>query len=185
MINPDYLRAMAAYNTAMNERLYAAAQRLPDAERRRDCGGFWRSIHGTFSHLIWADCMWMSRFAGWHKPGQDIAASGDLFESFSNMAAARTLCDAGLVTWAETVDHDWLAGSQSWFSGAAHRNVTAPRTLLVAHLFNHQTHHRGQVHAMLTAAGETTGDTDLWLVLEEDRASGRNLQHLRLGDAEP
>jgi uncharacterized damage-inducible protein DinB len=54
-----------------------------------------------------------------------------------------------------------------WFSGAAGREISAPKRLLVAHFFNHQTHHRGQAHALLTAAGQPTGDTDLFLVIPE------------------
>ena len=65
------------------------------------------------------------------------------------------------------VDGAWLAEDLTWFSGAANREVRAPLRLLVTHFFNHQTHHRGQVHAMLTAAGQETGDTDLFLVVPE------------------
>ncbi len=68
MITPAYVRTMAAYNAEMNRRLYAAADRLDDAERRADRGAFWSSIHGTLCHLVWGDQMWMSRFAGWPKP---------------------------------------------------------------------------------------------------------------------
>lgn len=63
-----------------------------------------------------------------------------------------------------------LAAELTWFSGAARKVMTADRAALVVHMFNHQTHHRGQVHAMLTRAGESTGDTDLWLVMAEARA---------------
>ena len=56
-----------------------------------------------------------------------------------------------------------------WFSGAANREMRAPKGLLVAHFFNHQTHHRGQAHAMLTAAGQETGDTDLFLLIPRNR----------------
>ena len=68
---------------------------------------------------------------------------------------------------ANKVDDAWLAEDLTWFSGAANREVRAPLRLLVTHFFNHQTHHRGQVHTMLTAAGQETGDTDLFLVVPE------------------
>ena len=165
MIAPAYARTMAAYNAVMNTRVYAAASRLSDTERRRDRGAFWRSIHDTLSHLLWADRVWMSRLAGWPKPAETLAQSGDLFADFSEMAAARRQCDHDLTAWAEALDPTWLEGTLSWHSGAAGRDIQAPRALLVMHLFNHQTHHRGQVHAMLTAAGERVGDTDLPLVL--------------------
>lgn len=168
MITPSYVTMMAAYNAEMNRRLYAATGRLSDAERRRERGAFWGSIHGTFSHLVWADRMWMSRFAGWPKPELPLKESSRLYDSFPAMSAARERMDAELSAWAGTVTQEWLAGDQVWFSGAAGREMKAPRQVLVVHMFNHQTHHRGQVHAMLTAAGEPTGDTDLWLVLGEN-----------------
>jgi uncharacterized damage-inducible protein DinB len=165
MITPDYVRAMAAYNAEMNRRLYDAASRLPDAERRRDRGAFWGSIHGTFSHLLWGDRMWMSRFDGWEKPPVTLRDSATMVPDFPTLRAAREETDAALIAWADRLDPSWLEADQTWFSGAAQREMRRPRALLVTHLFNHQTHHRGQAHAMLTAAGEQTGDTDLMLVL--------------------
>jgi uncharacterized damage-inducible protein DinB len=165
MITPAYVRTMAAYNSEMNRRLYAAASRLPDAARRADRGAFWGSIHGTLNHLVWGDRIWMARFAGWPKPRVPMPESAGLIGDFAELAAARETLDAALSAWAAQVGEAWLAGEETWHSGAAQRMQTHPRSLLVTHLFNHQTHHRGQVHAMLTAAGERTGDTDLFLVL--------------------
>ena len=165
MITPGYVRTMAAYNAEMNRRLYAAAARLTEAERRHDRGAFWRSIHGTLSHLVWADRIWMARFAGWPRPEQSIAESVAMAEAFADLTAARVTVDADLALWAATLDTAALAGDLQWFSGAAGRKLTAQRALLVSHMFNHQTHHRGQAHAMLTAAGASTGDTDLFLVV--------------------
>jgi len=165
MVGPGFVRAMAAYNAEMNRRLYAAAARLSDAERRRDRGAFWGSIHGTLCHLLWGDRQWMSRFAGWAGPGVPVKDSPRLIEDFGALRTAREQADADLVAWAAGVDEVWLAQDQVWFSGAAGRELRKPRGLLMAHLFNHQTHHRGQAHAMLTAAGERAGDTDLFLIV--------------------
>lgn len=165
MITVSYARTMAAYNREMNGRLYAAAGRLPDAERRRDRGAFWDSIQGTFSHLLWADIMWMSRLDGWQAPGVNLGDSAGAFPEFEPMAARRVEADAGIATWAAGLSDDWFDADLTWTSGAAGCEITMPRGLVVAHVFNHQTHHRGQVHAMLTAAGEATGATDLPLVL--------------------
>jgi uncharacterized damage-inducible protein DinB len=63
------------------------------------------------------------------------------------------------------VDESWLAGELVWFSMSLQRELRQPIGLLVTHFFNHQTHHRGQAHAMITAAGERTGDTDLPFVI--------------------
>jgi uncharacterized damage-inducible protein DinB len=162
-ISVGWVRMMAGYNAEMNRRLYAAAGRLDEAARRQDRGAFFGSIEATLNHLLWADAMWMSRFAGWDRP-PDMKTGLTWFPDFGALAAARVDTDARLIAWAEGLDPAWLAGDQSWYSGAIKQDVTRPRDVVVAHLFNHQTHHRGQVHAMLTAAGERTGDTDLWLL---------------------
>lgn len=73
MIMPAHARAMAAYNTEMNRRLYAAAATLSEAQRREDGGAFFGSIHGTLCHLLWGDRVWMHRFAGWERPWGGIA----------------------------------------------------------------------------------------------------------------
>lgn len=161
LILPPYVQLMAGYNAEINRRFYAAAGRLTDAARRQDRGAFWRSIHGTLSHLVWADRAWMSRFAGWTLPHEPLAASDTLFPAFDDMAVARAEDDRRIEAWAAGLGETWLAGDLTWYSSSAGRELTKPCALLVMHLFNHGVHHRGQVHAMLTAAGETTGPTDL------------------------
>jgi uncharacterized damage-inducible protein DinB len=168
MISVQYVRTMSRYNQVMNRRFFAAAERLPDAQRRADRGAFWMSIHETLSHLLWADRMWMARFAGWAKPSRPLHESHLEYADYANMATHRAATDVDMVTWADTLTDHWLAQDLTWFSAAAARELSRPRAELVMHLINHQTHHRGQVHAMLTAAGQQTGDTDLWLVLEAD-----------------
>jgi uncharacterized damage-inducible protein DinB len=158
MITPAYVRLMAAYNTEMNRRLYAAAANLTDAERRAERGAFWKSIHGSLAHLYWGDSQWMSRFDGWEKPAVPIKQSADMIEDFSELRARRIKADAAIEDWARRVDDAWLAEDLVWFSGAAGREMRRAK---------HQTHHRGQVHAMLTACGQETGDTDLFLVVPE------------------
>jgi uncharacterized damage-inducible protein DinB len=165
MISPAWCRMMAAYNAEMNCRLYAAAGTLDDAARRADGGAFWGSIHGTLSHLVWGDTIWMARFDGWEPPSTGIRDSARLLDDWAALEAARVAADARMVDWSGRLDEPWLAGTHTWFSGAAGRELTRPLWVLVAHMFNHQTHHRGQVHALLTRAGAATGDTDLpWVV---------------------
>ncbi|MBY0338462.1 MAG: DinB family protein [Acetobacteraceae bacterium] len=161
MITPAHVRVMAAYNAEMNRRFYAAADTLTDAQRRADGGAFFRSIHETLSHLLWGDRIWMSRFDGWEAPTGGIRASTALFDDWATLRAARTETDARIMEWAAALDPRALEGDLTWFSGATGREMTKPRWLLIAHMFNHQTHHRGQVHALLTRAGASTGDTDL------------------------
>jgi uncharacterized damage-inducible protein DinB len=165
MIDRNFAVVMAAYNAEMNRRIFAAAWQLTDAERRQDRGAFWGSIHGTLSHLLWGDQVWMSRFAGWPKPSVSMKNSGSLHDRFETLETARTDSDRGIELWAGTISQEWLVSESTWYSSAAGREMCKPNSLLVVHFFNHQTHHRGQVHAMLTAAGKKTGDTDLLLVV--------------------
>ena len=167
MITPAYARTMAAYNSEMNRRLYAAASRLSDTERQRDRGAFWHTLQGTLTHILWGDYQWMSRFDGWERPTTPIRESDRMIEDYAALCAKRIEADAGIERWAAKVDQAWLDRDMTWFSGAANREVTAPSRLLVTHFFNHQTHHRGQAHALITAAGEKTEDTDLFLVVPQ------------------
>jgi uncharacterized damage-inducible protein DinB len=166
MIDVAYLQRMSRYNRWQNENLYDVAGRLSDAERRKDRGAFFGSIHNTLSHLLWADRIWMSRFAGWPKPDGGIPQSVSLFPEWEILKTERNDSDARLIDWADTLDLMWIKGDMTWFSGAINREVTKPRWQLVAHFFNHQTHHRGQVHAMLTQAGGKPHDTDLFVMPE-------------------
>jgi uncharacterized damage-inducible protein DinB len=165
MITPAYVRTMAAYNAEMNRRLYDAAKRLTEADRRAAKGAFWHSIHGTLVHILWGDHQWMSRFDNWKRPTTPIKESDRFVEDFTELCAAREKADADISRWAGKVDETWLDADLTWFSGAAGREISAPKRLLVTHFFNHQTHHRGQAHALITAAGEKTEDTDLFLVV--------------------
>jgi uncharacterized damage-inducible protein DinB len=165
MITPGYVRTMAAYNAEMNRRLYRAAAQLSEDERRQPRGAFWGSIHGTLTHILWGDRQWMSRFDNWPKPETPIKQSASMIEDFVELAREREQADGYITRWAYKIDDAWLAEDLVWFSGAADREMRAPRGLLVSHFFNHQTHHRGQAHAMLTAAGQATGDTDLFLLV--------------------
>ena len=162
MITPAYAVTMARYNRWQNESLFHAAAALPDDERRRQRGAFFGSVHGTLNHLYWADSLWLSRFGAAERPRSDnIKASVEEFERFEDLAAARQMLDAGIVRWAEALTDDNVAGEVTWWSGAYQKNVSRPAAVIIAHIFNHQTHHRGQAHAMLTAAGAKPEDTDL------------------------
>jgi uncharacterized damage-inducible protein DinB len=149
----------------MNRRLYDAAARLSEDERRLPRGAFWGSIHGTLTHILWGDRQWMSRFDNWPKPTTPIKESAAMIDDFADLTRERDEADANITLWASRIDDAWLAEDLVWFSGAANREIRASKGLLVAHFFNHQTHHRGQAHAMLTAAGQETGDTDLFLLV--------------------
>jgi uncharacterized damage-inducible protein DinB len=96
------------------------------------------------------------------KPGAPgIAASVAMFETWDDLKRERAAFDAVILDWAGRLDPEWLKGDLAWFSGSTGRELKQPGWLLVTHMFNHQTHHRGQVHCMLTQAGVKPGTTDL------------------------
>jgi uncharacterized damage-inducible protein DinB len=167
MITASYVRLMAQYNAEMNRRLYTAAARLSDVERKADRGAFWQSIHGTLSHILWGDTQWMSRFDNWPKPEVPPKQSAAMLDDFAALTARREQADADIQAWANRIDDAWLTEDLVWYSGSAQRELSRPRGPLVVHFFNHQTHHRGQAHALLTACGQQTGDTDLFLVVPQ------------------
>lgn len=164
LVTPDYVRMMAAYNRWQNEGLRRTVGEMDDAVLRQERGAFWGSIFGTLNHLLWADRLWMSRFAGTLAPEVAMAGSPALTPTVAEWAAQRVRLDHAISLWADELRAIDLAASLTWYSGVMKAEVTRPLAPLVVHFFNHQTHHRGQVHAMLTAAGAGPGDTDLFLM---------------------
>ena len=165
MISPDWCRLMAAYNAEMNRRLYRAADTLDDAARRAGRGAFWGSIHGTLSHLLWGDTIWMSRFDGWEKPPVGMKDSPAMVPDWADLKAARAAADARIEAWAAGLTEVRLAEPLTWFSAVANRETTMPRWVTVTLLCYRLTVDRGEAHALPSAAGAVTGDTDLpWVV---------------------
>ena len=161
MIDRAFVQRMARYNRWQNENLCGVADRLSDDERRRERGAFFGSIHKTLSHLLWADRIQMSRFTDVPKPTTAIRDSGSLYADWDELKRGRSGFDQTMIDWADAVEPSWLAGEVTYYSGAIEKELTRPRWVMVVHLFNHQTHHRGQVHCMLTQAGGKPSDTDL------------------------
>jgi uncharacterized damage-inducible protein DinB len=155
---------MALYNEWQNRSLYAAANRLSDAERRLDRGAFFNSIHSTLNHILWADAMWMSRVSDAPRLDVAISDSGHFHDEWETLKRERGAMDERLIAWADGLDDAWLAEDLRWLPATRPTAMTRPRWQVVAHMFNHQTHHRGQAHAMLTAAGAQPEPTDLVLL---------------------
>jgi uncharacterized damage-inducible protein DinB len=169
----DYARVMAAYNEWMNRRLFALCAGLADDERKRDLGAFFRSIHGTLNHVLWADRVWMGRFTGIDYGKGRIGL--DLFDSFADLTAARAAMDGEITRWAGGLDDEWLARAFTWTSGIDGRTRSLPHWVTVMQLFNHQTHHRGQVTTLVKQLGHDPGETDLpWLPGLGKMVGGKN-----------
>lgn len=161
MIDPGYCLTMARYNAWQNGLMKAALETLDDAALRADRGAFFGSILGTANHILWGDTMWMSRFD--KGPGTDVlqADSPAMTPSFPAWAAERFRMDGRILRWAEKLKAVDLKGDLEWYSVASGRSFRKPMGQCAMHMFNHQIHHRGQVHAMVTAAGGAGWVTDL------------------------
>lgn len=160
----EFAREMARYNQWQNRSLFREANRLTDAQRKETRGAFFGSIHDTLAHILFGDQAWLFRFTGRpeHKPrAASIAESIHVYPDWPELERERLDFDRQIIAWADALDPAWLDGDLTWFSTAIDREVTRPKRQLVAHLFNHQTHHRGQVHCMLTQLGLKPDDTDL------------------------
>jgi uncharacterized damage-inducible protein DinB len=158
MMDPQFARLMSAYNRTVNERLYAACAKLTDDERRRDRQAFFRSIHGTLNHLLLTDRLWFGSFIG--QPVAFDSLDEELYTDFDELRRERGLMDANICEWAARLTVTDL--NEPLKSGST--VMGSPLWVFVAHFFNHQAHHRGQVSALLSQAGIDYGVTDLpWL----------------------
>ncbi len=163
MITADYTRTMARYSAWQNSAHIQAMATLSPAALTAPRGAFFETILATANHLLWGDTIWLHRFAGTPQPARgSIAESPEETPDFDAYRAARGVRDAEILDWTEALTDAGLSGTLSWHSGALGRQVEKQRAVCVAHFFNHQTHHRGQILAMLTAAGARPGDTDLF-----------------------
>jgi uncharacterized damage-inducible protein DinB len=138
----------AGYNAWCNERLFAAAATLSDADYRADRGAFFKSVHGTLNHLLVADRIWMKRFTGVGEQPPSLDAI--LYDDFEALRAARQSQDTLIGRYIDRLSDDDLNRP------IRYRTVVNPQTIEQAlapaldHFFNHQTHHRGQAHALLS-----------------------------------
>lgn len=166
MIDAAYARTMARYNAWQNRSLYREAARLTDPQRRENRGAFFGSLHATLAHIWWADMMWMSRLDGWEKP-QGGSADGEKWIDWEGLCAQRIKADEAIAQWAEGLADSAITGDLTWYSGILQRDVSQPKWLLITHFFNHQTHHRGQAHGILTSFGMKPDATDLPFMPED------------------
>jgi uncharacterized damage-inducible protein DinB len=163
----DHYRLLARYNAGANRILYGACAQLSDAERKRTRPAFFHSIHGTLNHILLGDRIWMGRFAGQTLPSTNLDAI--LYEDFAGLRAEREAMDARIEAFAAGLDAALLARSLRYLNNSG-RACEDPVPLLLAHFFNHQTHHRGQVHGLLSQTELPPPPLDLHRVLRPDPA---------------
>jgi uncharacterized damage-inducible protein DinB len=158
MDRPRTFRMMAGYNRWMNERLYALCGALSDAERKRDRGAFFRSIHGTLNHLLLTDRSWLGRFTGKEFPIRSL--DQQLYEDFEELRRERGATDTAIEEFCALLSTQRLDAMIA-YGTLAGKQYSHPLEPAVVHLFNHQTHHRGQVTTLLSQLGIDPGATDV------------------------
>jgi uncharacterized damage-inducible protein DinB len=172
-------QVLARYNAWMNRRLYDVGATLTDDERKRDLGAFFRSVHGTFNHLLLADRAWLCRFTKDPAIGGSRDAAGAvievrsvdqiLYDDFATLRRERERTDVDFHRWTAGLTAEALAAPFTYRTMATGQTYEQPLWCLVTHVFNHQTHHRGQATTLLKQLGRDPGVTDLAAMLREER----------------
>ena len=161
----SHFRMLARYNRLANARLYSACADLGESELKRERLAFFRSIHGTLNHILLGDRIWLTRFAGGEAPSTGLDAI--LYDDFAELRAARVAEDARIETFTDGLTGATLKGTIRYVNNEG-RAFEDAADLLLAHFFNHQTHHRGQVHDMLMQTDVVPPGLDLHRVLKPE-----------------
>jgi uncharacterized damage-inducible protein DinB len=149
----------AACNQWANRQVYEAAAKLPDKDYRADRGVFFKSMHGTLNHILAADRIWMKRFTGEGDAPKRLDAV--LCDSLQDLSTERGREDIRIMDWIGAMDAKSFAGRFTYTTVTDMRTVSQRLAPALAHFFNHQTHHRGQAHAILTGLGRDAPVLDL------------------------
>lgn len=161
-MTPALARKFAAYNSIMNDKVYGVVAALSDAQRKQPRGAFFGSIHGTLNHLLWADQVWLARFEGSPAPGGGTTT--EIASEFEALRRQRALTDQRISDFAERLTQAQLESAFSWTNSKGTAR-TSELFVVVAHLFNHQTHHRGQLTTLLSQLGLDVGVTDFFALV--------------------
>lgn len=159
-------RMFAAYNAWANSLVYSTASSIAYDDYTRDLGAFFHSISGTLNHLLYADGIWMSRFHG--KATGPAKLDTILHEDFTDLRLAREQLDQQIIDFVGSRTEADMAGTFSYMRGNPPQTYTDSLKTTLAHVFNHQTHHRGQVHMMFTMLGRPSLELDLIYFLRSE-----------------
>lgn len=162
----ETFRMFAAYNRWANTLLYDTAATLSEEERRASTGAFFGSLHATLNHILAADRIWLKRFTGKGEAPSRLDAI--LHDDFAALRQARAAEDARIIGWIDSLAETDVAGSFTYTPVSSTETVTQKLSGALSHMFNHQTHHRGQCHMMLTSMGKPSLALDLVYFIRSD-----------------
>ncbi|HTI87801.1 MAG TPA: DinB family protein [Alphaproteobacteria bacterium] len=159
-----YFKTFARYNRWANERLYAACAKLAPDEYAKPRASFFGSIKGTLNHIMVGDRAWLDRLEGATvsvKTYDEI-----LYDDLPSLTRARAAEDARIIRLIDDLGPDEL-GCTLYYTTMAGDRAETPTSLVLAHIFNHQTHHRGQAHDQLSQTSVPPPPLDLAIFLRE------------------
>jgi uncharacterized damage-inducible protein DinB len=159
MLMKQHFMMFAAYNQWANRRIYDASADLNEEEFNRDTGAFFGSMMGTLNHVLVADRIWMKRFTGEGDAPAQLDAV--LYPAHAGLAVAREAEDQRIADWVAGLDEQALGGRFTYITATDIRTISQRLAPALAHFFNHQTHHRGQAHMILTVLGRSSVPLDL------------------------
>jgi len=163
-------KLLSKYNQLMNQRLYEAVAKLPDAKIKEDKGAFFKSLHGTLNHILVGDIVWIKRFscnpaslsslAYFINIEKPASLNTVLFDNFTDLTKEREKIDQLIIDWIQSLTEKDLDSTISYknMNGVYFEKDFAS---LINHLFLHQVHHRGQATTLLSQFDIDFGDTDL------------------------
>jgi len=162
----------AGYNAWCNARLYAAAAQVSDADYRADRSAFFKSMHGTLNHLLVGDRIWMQRFTGAGELPKSLDAI--LYDDFDALRAARLSEDTRISRYIDRLSDKDLVGTIRYRTFVNPASIEQELAPALDHFFNHQTHHRGQAHALLSSivGNDATPSFDLIIYQRETGQGG-------------
>ena len=155
----ETFQMFAAYNRWANRAVYAAARELTEDELNRNQGAFFGSMIGTLNHLLVADRVWMHRFTGTGEAPK--ALDTVLHPGLDDLETARNAEDERILSWIDGLTEERIAANFTYTPLTNPNPVTQRLGSALSHLFNHQTHHRGQAHMILTSLGKPSLSLDL------------------------
>lgn len=169
-MKPHY-SMFAHYNKWANQRLYAAAAAIPDADYRANKGAFFGSLHGTLNHILVGDRIWMNRFT---ETGPAPTKLDEiLYDDLPDLTAARDDEDRRIIDYIDGLTDEDILAPFTYRTIVSPREITQPLAPALAHFFNHQTHHRGQAHAVVTSlAGKDAMPSLDLLIFQRDSGVG-------------
>lgn len=163
------MQGFAKYNRDFNDRLYKLVAGLSDSERKKDLGAFFGSIHGTLNHILLADRIWLGRFASAFPAMESLQQAQlvqqfsslreELYADFTELSTQRQATDKVITQFADELTDTQLASTMKYHNSQGLQREH-PTWVAVAHMFNHQTHHRGQLSTLLHQLGHDVGVTD-------------------------